>query len=304
MCEWCRVEEVGRGVYAVIDVDGGWFRSNSGLINMGDYTLVVDTQYNEARARDLVGLIKRLNLPDPGLIVNTHHHGDHVWGNHVIGAKSIMHVNAAKHVDMLRSIGPNMYRQFFPHLDFTGAKYTGPDIIVGDWIELRGAYGSVAVRHYGPAHTTGDIVVEVGWSDVVFMGDLVFNEVTPLAIDGTVKGWLEVLSRVMEAYEGKVLIGGHGPVATSKTIDLLIKYFKHVLGATGYLLNEGLSDPLEIAVKATNGPLEGWRERERIVLNVARAIMDLRGEQPGTPLEKLPELAMKMAEYRRITSRG
>ena len=305
MGDWYRIEKLGDGVYAFIDQDGGWFRSNSGIIYNGEITILVDTQYNEARTRTLLEEIRNLGLPEPRLLINTHHHGDHAFGNHLVPAPAIMHREAARLVDALAPLVPDLYKQFFPQLDFTGSKYTPPELIAGDrGFEIRGPKGTIRVTYEGPAHTLGDMVVWVDWARVAFVGDLVFNKVTPLAIDGSVRAWQEKLSKLRPRLEGWTIVGGHGPIANDRVLDLLEKYFRHVLGATKYLLDRGLRDPLEIALQASPGPLMGWRGSERLVLNVARALMDLEGKPPGEPVPDLPVLAMKMVEYRERAPKG
>lgn len=296
-CGWCRVEEICRGVYAVIDLDGGWFLSNTGLIDMGDYTLVVDTQYNKARASDVLAVIRGLGLPGDLLVINTHHHGDHAWGNHVFGGYAVMQEGAAEALRALAPLAPDMYKPFFPYLDFTGSRYTEPRIVFRHQLVLRGPRGSVTLRHAGPAHTVGDTVVDIGWCDAVLLGDLLFNGVTPLALDGTVEGWARLAGEMIDRYEGKTLIGGHGPPGTTRELGLIKRYLEHVLQGAKDNLGEGVEDPLEIATRIGPGPLEGWSIPERLVLNVARAIMDLKGEPPGAQPPDLAELALKMREY-------
>jgi cyclase len=293
-CEWCTIERVTEGVYAVIDRDGGWFRNNSGLIDMGSYTLIVDTQYNKRRTRDLLNLVAELNLPKPGLVVNTHHHGDHVWGNHMVGVPSIMQENAANMVEVLLPYGAELYKQFFPQLDFAGSKYSRAWIIFENQLTIRGDTRSVRVEFYGPAHTVGDAIIIV--DDVVFTGDLVFNKVTPLALDGTVTGWLSALRKLQEEHKGKTLVPGHGPPADDSVVNIIEEYFNHLLDSAREMVSAGI-DVLEAALKFGNGPLEGWSDGERLVLNLHRAMLDLRGEPPGTPLQDLPGLAEKMIKY-------
>ncbi len=299
--EWYRVKRLGGGVYAFIDTDGGWFRSNSVAIDMGGYTLLVDTQYNGARTRSLLDAMRGEGLDAPALVVNTHHHGDHTFGNHLVQAPKIMHREAAAMVEALAPIVPGLYQHLFPHLDFTGAKYTRPEIVVDQGLLLQGDRGTVRVTYEGPAHTRGDIVVWVEWARVAVVGDLVFNGVTPLALDGSVATWEERLKSLKERLEGWTIVGGHGPPAGVEVVDLLGKYFRHVLGATRMLMGEGLRSPVEIAVKATPGPLQGWREEERLVLNVARALADIEGRPPGELLGDPSQLAAMMMEYRRRT---
>ena len=295
--EWYRLEELAEGVYAVIDVDGGWFKSNTGLVDMGSYTLVIDTQYNEPRARDVLGLARRLGLPEKYIVVNTHHHGDHAFGNHVFPGPAVMHARAAELVELLSPLVPGVYEKLFTQLDFTGSRYTRPEIVFEERLALQGDHGRVEVVYYGPAHTLGDSIVVVPWAKTVFAGDLVFNGVTPLAIDGSVRLWEERLGRLLEEYRGWRIVGGHGPPAGEGVVERLRQYMRHLLGATGYLLERGVRDPVEIALQATNGPLTGWREEERLVLNIARAIADLEGRPPGELAWSLEELASMLAGY-------
>ena len=301
-CGWCKVKELDTGVYALIDVDGGWFRSNTGIIDAGDYTIVIDTQYNESRAKAVRNIIEDLGLPRPGLVINTHHHGDHAWGNHVFEAPSIMHEQAASLVEALKDVAPDIYKPFFPQLDFTGSKYTIPDIVVGDRVVVNTSRGKLIVRHMGPAHTIGDIVVELSWSSIVFAGDLVFNKVTPLAIDGSVKEWINVLEALRREYRGYTIVGGHGPLASEDTLEILIAYLRHVMEGASHFYRLGVRDPLEVAKRIGNGPISGWSEGERIVLNIARAFMDLEGQPPGSIVGNLPELAQKMMLYKEAES--
>lgn len=296
-CDWCEVIEVAPRIYAVIDKDGGWFRNNSGLVDMGDYTLVIDTQYNEARTRDLAKLIEKLELPRKCLLVNTHHHGDHAWGNHLLGCTSIMHKKALEVIKFLKDLAPDIYKPFFPQLDFTGSKYTLPEIATSGELHLIGEKRKAIVKYAGPAHTIGDLTVEFPNEKVLFAGDLVFNKVTPLALDGTVGGWIATLSRLSKEYKSYKIVGGHGPVADSSIFELLRKYFRHILEGTKMLYEKNIRDPYDIAIKLTNGPLEGWKEKGRLVLNIARALMDLNNTPPGTPVEDLPVLAQKMYQY-------
>ncbi|MCE4617490.1 MAG: MBL fold metallo-hydrolase [Desulfurococcales archaeon] len=299
-CEWCRVEELGSGVYAILDLHGGWFRSNTGLIDMGDYTVVVDTQYNEIRAKDVLRIIEDLDLPPPRLIINTHHHGDHAWGNHVFNVPAVMHENAYRVASLLKDVAPDIYKPFFPQLDFTGAKYTLPEIVVNNHLTLTGSRGELQLYHIGPAHTVGDIIVEVPWIKTVFVGDIVFNKVTPLALDGTLKGWLRTLNVIQEKYRDYTIIGGHGPIANNETLDQLKYYLESILVETEKQILKGITDPLKIALSIKNPPLSDWRENERIVLNIQRAIMDIEKHPPGEPVSNLPELAVKMKKFSRI----
>ena len=74
--------------------DTGW--SNSGLIDAGG-GLVVDTLYDVKLTREMAALYAQVRPAPPGVVVNTHHNGDHCWGNQVFaGAEIIAHRGCAE----------------------------------------------------------------------------------------------------------------------------------------------------------------------------------------------------------------
>jgi cyclase len=292
--EWYYIEKLGVGVYALIDVEGGWFRSNTGLVDMGSYTLIVDTQYNEARTRGVLEAAESLGLPGRFIVFNTHHHGDHAFGNHVIPGPAVMHERAAEAVRLLAPLAPTVYEGLFPQLDFRGARYTTPEVTFRDRLWFEGERGRAEARYYGPAHSVGDSILVVPWARVVFAGDLVFNRVVPLLVDGSVAEWGERLERLRLEYRGWTIVGGHGPPASTHTLDKLIEYAQHLIHTAA---NLQAASPLEAALRASNGPLEGWKCGERLVLNLARAQMDLQAKPPGEPPATPEELAKLLKEY-------
>src|SRR5690606_40052313 len=68
-------------------------------------------------------------------------------------------------------------------------------------------------RHYGRAHTSGDIVITFERANVVHMGDLMFNRRHPVvdrAAGATMRNWMTVLDRTVEDHAADtVYIFGH-----------------------------------------------------------------------------------------------
>ena len=75
------VHEVSGNVYAVIHSDGGWQIGNSGIIDLGDSTLLFDTGLTPQSARDLRDASVHLTGREPTYVVNSHYHNDHIRGN-------------------------------------------------------------------------------------------------------------------------------------------------------------------------------------------------------------------------------
>ena len=112
------------GVFAAIAQDGGAAISNAGLIDLGGQILVFDTFLTPQAALDLRQYSIDLFGRTPQIVINSHYHNDHVWGNQVFAANaqiiSSMHTramiatagaeefewysaNAAKQLESLRS---------------------------------------------------------------------------------------------------------------------------------------------------------------------------------------------------------
>lgn len=73
---------------------------------------------------------------------------------------------------------------------------------------------AVAARHYGPAHTGGDIAVHFEKADVVHLGDLVFNRIYPFidrSAGASIRSWITVLEKIAAAHgESTRFVYGHG----------------------------------------------------------------------------------------------
>ena len=81
------VEEVADGVFAYIQPDGSWFLNNTGIVVGPDSVVMVDQTGTEDRGRSLLGTVRRVGGGKSiQALVNTHHHGDHTFGNYLVPA--------------------------------------------------------------------------------------------------------------------------------------------------------------------------------------------------------------------------
>ena len=83
-----RVQELAGGVFAVLHEPGAPLFANAGLVDLGDTTLLFDTGMTPAGARALCALAVELTGRAPSLVVNSHYHNDHVWGNCAVPASA------------------------------------------------------------------------------------------------------------------------------------------------------------------------------------------------------------------------
>jgi glyoxylase-like metal-dependent hydrolase (beta-lactamase superfamily II) len=83
-----RIEKLADGVYAAIHKDGGGAICNAGIVGLGDRTLVFDVFLTPQAARDLKVAAELLTRKPVTLVVNSHCHNDHIWGNQVFTAQA------------------------------------------------------------------------------------------------------------------------------------------------------------------------------------------------------------------------
>ena len=83
----CGLEDLGNGLYAWMQPDGGWGWSNAGFIRDGDESLLVDTLFDEPLTAKMLSALQDatgIAPEDIGTLVNTHANGDHTHGNALV----------------------------------------------------------------------------------------------------------------------------------------------------------------------------------------------------------------------------
>ncbi|MCX5197677.1 MBL fold metallo-hydrolase [Streptomyces sp. NBC_00249] len=269
------------GVYAYVQPDGGWCLNNAGFVSDGGRTLLVDTAATERRALALRAAVEAAGAPLPRTVVNTHHHGDHTYGNGVFapGAVIVGHENARAE----QLAAGHQLELIWPATDFGAIEITAPDLTYGDRLTLHVGSSEVQVIHPGVAHTTGDSVVWLPRQRVVFTGDLVFAEGTPFLAMGSLAGSLRALE-LLRSLGAETVVPGHGPLTDPSAYEATARYLRHVAELAREGREKGLT-PLETARQADLGEFAAWRESERLVANVHRAYAELAGEPEGAPLD-------------------
>jgi cyclase len=217
-------------------------------------------------------------------VVNTHHHGDHTFGNCLFpGAAIIAHEGTRAEAI---AFGPPWNMPFWDGPDWGDLALDPPFITFAEEIAVHAGDLRAQVRHVGTAaHTTNDSIVWIPERSVLFCGDLVFNGGTPFLLMGSVTGAVEVLERVIAPLEARTIVPGHGPVFhDAGPVDATLGYLRFVLATAAECREAGLT-PLEAARRTDLGRFAGWPDSERIVGNLYRAYADLAGEPRGARID-------------------
>jgi glyoxylase-like metal-dependent hydrolase (beta-lactamase superfamily II) len=256
----------------------GFFAGQGGTIGYHvskDGVVVVDAQMPVTAKICLDGIKERDGGRTIDYLVNTHHHGDHTGGNPVFqpSVKTILaHVNC-----------PRLQREAAAR---SAATRTGaapaPALVVANvtyektWREPVGA-DTLALKYYGPAHTSGDSVVTFETANVVHMGDLVFNRSHPY-IDkpagASIANWGKVLDNVAADHAADTIyIFGHAGAkfqVTGSRADLAC--MRDYLGALlEFVRSEMKAGKPRDAIVGIKDPLKGFPDHGPLIPRVLTA---------------------------------
>ncbi|MFC4496976.1 MBL fold metallo-hydrolase [Streptomyces ovatisporus] len=276
-------EQVADGVHAYIQPDGGWCLNNAGWVSDGSSTLLVDTAATQLRAQRLREALLASGAPAPSTVVNTHHHGDHTYGNAVFSPGATVIGHESCRAEALRA-GRQLH-VIWPEVEFGDIRVTAPALTFRDELTVHVGETEVRLLHPGVAHTTGDTVVWLPEQSVVFTGDIVFRNGTPFIPMGSLSGSLHALDR-LRALGARTVVPGHGPLGGPEVYDTVERYLRYVERLSREAYARGLS-PLEAARQAGPGEFAELAESERLVANVHRAYAELAGRPQGEPLDIL-----------------
>ena len=291
------LREIATDVYACLQEDRGLGTSNSGFVNRGG-GLVVDTFWDLPHTHQLVETYARVWKGPARRVVNTHHNGDHCWGNQLFaGAEIIGHRRCAAAftkespatMQMLRNAADSAnpavaaLSKALAAWDFSGIELRPPTTVVDEELRLELDGIRVHLRYVGPAHTAGDVIVHLPEQRVVFTGDVLFRLCTPIGWEGTFDRWIAALNEII-ALDPQVIVPGHGLLCGVEGPREMQAYLRYVRAEAARSFAAGLS-VVDAAKHIDLGPYAGWTEPERIVFSVARAYRELRGEPFDAPID-------------------
>ncbi|MFJ8546474.1 MBL fold metallo-hydrolase [Streptomyces sp. NPDC093586] len=286
-----RLTEIADGVRVFVQPDGGWCLNNAGLVGDGDDALLIDTAATRARAERLREEALRVVPRPPRLLVSTHFHGDHTFGNCVFPeAVVVAHERAREDVT---AAGLHL-TGLWPDVCWGDLDVVAPQLTYRDRLTVHAGAVRAELLHPGPAHTTGDTVVWLPEQRVLFAGDLVMSGVTPFCPMGSLAGSVEAL-RMLRELRPRTVVPGHGPVGGPGLLDENEGYLLRLQQIAAAGLAAGL-DPLETAREYGPGPYGGLLDAERLVPNLHRAYQEALGGERGAPLD-IPALFAEMARY-------
>lgn len=264
--------EVGNRVFAR---RYSFFDQEVGLVLGDGELLVIDTRTSHRQADELQREIRRLS-GDPWVVVNTHHHYDHTFGNgRFVPAPIWGHVRCAARMRERSDADRRRVAEAMPDLaaELDEVVVTPPDRLVEDAATIEIGGRTVELRHLGRGHTDNDLVVTVPDAGVLFAGDLVEEGAPPSYGDAYPLDWAGTLGRMLDLVRGPV-VPGHGAVVDVAYVEAQLAEIASLAEAARRARAEG--GTIDDADALARG-LVGWSEAVRREA-LGRAFAQLAGE--------------------------
>ncbi len=203
--------KIAPGVWFLTGDSNGY--SNTVLIEMRDYLIVVDANY-PGRAHELLTIAKTLSWKPVRYVFDTHAHGDHSYGNSVwtaAGATTIAFQGVTNEMDRWE---PKRWRDALPKradLQATNEKdVERPQMsIAGDKLILNDGRREVDFLFLGWGHTPGDGYVWMPAERILATGDAAVNGPRNKLLDAYIANWPAVLEKAL-ALQPLYVLPGHG----------------------------------------------------------------------------------------------
>ena len=303
------LHEIGDGLFAYLQPDGGWGLSNSGLVAGDGASLLVDTLFDLRVTREMLDAMAPVTDTRPiATVVNTHGNGDHCYGNQLAPEDARIYASQAAAEEMA-AVPPgvmaalqeydlgeelNAFVEYaFGRFTFDDIEFRPPTDTFSGSLTLDAGGRRVELTELGPAHTKGDVIAHVPDARAVFTGDILFIEGTPIMWTGPVANWLAACEHI-EALDVDVVVPGHGRVTDKEGPRMVRRYLEFVRDESAKRHAAGIG-PFDAAMDIDLGEFAAWGDPERIVINVDSLYREL---DPAHESAAAPELFTRMARYR------
>ncbi|MFX0083488.1 MAG: MBL fold metallo-hydrolase [Candidatus Hodarchaeota archaeon] len=261
--------KLDEGIYATIFNQDIGASSNAGFFDLGNITIIFDTLMDPFSTEDLMKASKEITNKDPFLLINSHWHIDHLFGNHLFpssipvissyGALNQFQNTLPERFKLLKERAPEELKKTeellekekdpnkiieykndlitWNNIQDPSFKLRPPDLLLSSKLKINGKERSVEIINVGNAHSYDDIIAYFPKERICFMGDLLFTNLDPEWANG-INGipWAADpinFKNVLEFYlekDIKVFVPGHGTLCTEKEIKESIEFLeKHFI---------------------------------------------------------------------------
>jgi cyclase len=224
------VKEIAPGVFfryssiAANDPKIPFGGSNHTWIVFKDYVVVVDANFPK-EAADVVADIKKTTRKPIKYVLDTHHHGDHAYGNCVWAKEGAQIIASKPTARLMKASGPKQWEDAAKdRKDLKENSLKQPDITFDDRYELKDDTQHVVFLAFGHSHTIGDAVAYLPKHKVLCTGDACVNGAFNYMGHSNSASWMKCLDQ-MAKLDVDLICPGHGKVARKDLLATQKRYF-------------------------------------------------------------------------------
>jgi cyclase len=292
-----RLERVAPGVHAALAKVDGFALCNSGIIDLGGSTVVFDSTLTPMAGAALARAAERCTGRPASWVVNSHWHGDHLWGNsafvdgHVVSTRRVREVvvrRSRRQFDACRRefpqelaklrtpewpVAPRDVRELRGW--FRGVLATPrshrivlPEVTFADELVLEGSRRALHLISYGGGHSPSDVFGYLPDDRVLFSGDLALVGYHLSVGDGYPETWMRILAR-MRRLRVETLLPGHGELGNGTALERSHQYLRDLTETVRRAIRR--ETPLTELVRSPIPPrYRAWRFSLMFPENLAR----------------------------------
>ncbi len=294
------LHQLADGIYAAISIEGYGATSNSGIVDLGDRTLVFDTFLTPQAAEDLRDAATHLTGRPVSIVVNSHWHGDHIQGNCIFApdaaliatgrTRELMATRADEDIDWTRVNAPAQLQSLMRQLEEEQDAAKREDLALkvsenrevvetlwkltlrlptetfADRLVFHGTKRSAELLTYGGGHTESDAFLLLPGEKLAFMGDLLFVQSHLWMGHGNPDEWLRILDR-LDTLDVQTVVPGHGPLGTKADFATERVYLQALLKLAGEAVSSGKTAE-QTADMPIPAEFANWRWREGFPYNM------------------------------------
>jgi glyoxylase-like metal-dependent hydrolase (beta-lactamase superfamily II) len=231
LAEVNEAEQIAPDVYFHEGDLKGHGHCNNGWIVFEDYVLVIDGNFPSG-AQEIIPKIKAITDKPIRFAFDTHHHGDHAYGNQVWvenGAVPVAHagvvVEMKKYETGYYGGKPGRWEEAAKgRKDVAESKLKPPTLLYNKDMIFDDGKHRVELLHFGVAHTHGDGFAWLPNEKILFTGDACVNGPYNFVGDGDTGQWVKTLE-LAKKLGAKTICPGHGPMGTGQVLEEQQVYF-------------------------------------------------------------------------------
>ena len=246
---------------------------NNGWIILEDYVLVIDANY-PAGAKLIISKIRALTDKPIRFAFDTHHHGDHAYGNQVFvenGGVPVAHTGVIQEMKQYETgyYGHEAGRweaATKDRADLRASKLKPPSVLFSTDLIFDDGKHRVELMHLGVAHTHGDAVAWLPRERILFTGDICVNGPHNFVGDGDVGKWIATLDAAKKL-DANIVCTGHGPRSSGTVLDDQQAFFRALREQVAKMMTNIPPEEAKLKVEAIRAMLKSNPQIARFVSN-------------------------------------